>query len=80
MGRAYIISGNAQREERCEYPLQALREIVVNIIVHRDYMKSNDSVIKFFDDRIVTVQPFLDRINRIDRNFFSSCRSFSSDS
>jgi len=47
MGRAYIISGNAQREERWEYPLEALREIVVNMIVHRDYMNSNDSVIKF---------------------------------
>lgn len=57
MGRAYIISGNAQREERWEYPLEALREIVVNMIVHRDYMNSNDSVIKFFDDRIEFFNP-----------------------
>ena len=57
MGRAYIISGNAQREERWEYPLEALREIVVNMIVHRDYMNSNDSVIKFFDDHIEFFNP-----------------------
>jgi len=57
MGRAYIISGNAQCEERWEYPLEALREIVVNMIAHRDYMNSNDSVIKFFDDRIEFFNP-----------------------
>jgi ATP-dependent DNA helicase RecG len=57
MGRAYIISGTAQREERWEYPLDALREIVVNMIVHRDYMSSNDSVIKVFDDHIEFFNP-----------------------
>ena len=57
MGRSYIISGKAQREERWEYPLDALREIVVNMIVHRDYMSSNDSVIKVFDDHIEFFNP-----------------------
>ncbi len=57
MGRSYIISGKAQREERWEYPLDALREIVVNMIVHRDYMSSNDSVIKVFDDYIEFFNP-----------------------
>jgi ATP-dependent DNA helicase RecG len=57
MGRSYIISGKAQREERWEYPLDALREIVVNMIVHRDYMSSNDSVIKIFDDHISFFNP-----------------------
>lgn len=49
--------GYAQREERWEYPLEALRELVVNMIVHRNYMNSNDSVIKFFDDRIEFFNP-----------------------
>ena len=57
MGRSYIISGKAQREERWEYPSDALREIVVNMIVHRDYMSSNDSVIKIFDDHISFFNP-----------------------
>lgn len=57
MGRSYIISGKAQREERWEYPLEALRELVVNMIVHRDYMSSNDSVIKIFDDHISFFNP-----------------------
>ncbi|MEA3228928.1 MAG: putative DNA binding domain-containing protein, partial [Campylobacterota bacterium] len=31
----YIITGNPQREEKYDYPLEAIREIVVNMVVHR---------------------------------------------
>jgi len=57
LNRSYIITGDKQREERWDYPLEALREIVVNMIVHRDYMDSNDSIIKIFDDRIEFFNP-----------------------
>jgi len=57
LNRSYIISGDKQREERWDYPLEALREIVVNMIVHRDYMNSNDSQVKIFDDRIEFFNP-----------------------
>lgn len=57
LNKEYIISGNAQRQERWEYPLEALREIIINAIVHRDYSKSSDSVIKIFDDRIEFYNP-----------------------
>ncbi len=50
----YIITGNPEREERYDYPLDAIREIVLNMIVHRDY---SDSVIKIFDDRIEFFNP-----------------------
>ena len=50
--KAYIITGNPRREERWDYPMDALREIVINMIVHRDYRSANDSTIKIFDDRI----------------------------
>ena len=53
----YIITGNAQREERFDYPVEAIREIVVNMIVHRDYRDSGDSIIKIFDDRIEFFNP-----------------------
>jgi ATP-dependent DNA helicase RecG len=49
--------GDKQREERWDYPLEALREIVVNMIVHRDHMASSDSMIKIFDDRIEFFNP-----------------------
>jgi ATP-dependent DNA helicase RecG len=57
LNRSYIITGDKQREERWDYPLPALREIVVNMIVHRDYMSSSDSMIRIFDDRIEFFNP-----------------------
>jgi ATP-dependent DNA helicase RecG len=41
--KAYIITGNPKREERWDYPMDALREIIINMIVHRDYRSANDS-------------------------------------
>ena len=55
--KAYIITGNPRREERWDYPMEALREIVINMIVHRDYRSANDSTIKVFDDRIEFFNP-----------------------
>lgn len=55
--KAYIITGNPRREERWDYPMDALREIVINMIVHRDYRSANDSTIKIFDDRIEFFNP-----------------------
>ena len=53
----YIITGEPQRTERFDYPLDAIREIVINMIVHRDYRDSSASVIKIFDDRIEFYNP-----------------------
>ncbi len=55
--KEYIITGKKQRDEVWEYPLNAIREIVINMIVHRDYMHSGDSGIKIFDDRIEFFNP-----------------------
>jgi ATP-dependent DNA helicase RecG len=55
--KTYIITGNPRREERWDYPMDALREIVINMIVHRDYRSANDSTIKIFDDRIEFFNP-----------------------
>ncbi len=57
INKSYIITGNLQREERWDYPLAALREIVVNAIVHRDYRDASDSIVKIFDDRIEFYNP-----------------------
>ena len=54
----YIITdAQISRIERFDYPLDAIREIVVNMIVHRDYKDSGASVIKIFDDRIEFYNP-----------------------
>ena len=53
----YIITGDPQRIERFDYPLDAIREIVVNMVVHRDYRDSNGSIIKIYDDRMEFYNP-----------------------
>ena len=53
----YIITGEPQRIERFDYPLDAIREIVVNMVVHRDYRDSSASIIKIYDNRIEFYNP-----------------------
>jgi len=53
----YIITGEPQHTERFDYPVDAIREIVINMIVHRDYRSSSASIIKIFDNRIEFFNP-----------------------
>lgn len=53
----FVITGNAQREEQYNYPLEAIREIVLNMIVHRDYRDSSNSIVKIFDNKIEFYNP-----------------------
>jgi ATP-dependent DNA helicase RecG len=45
------------RTEIPEYPLDALRELVLNAIIHRDYMSPADIQIKIFDNYISFFNP-----------------------
>ena len=55
---AFEITGMpTQRSEIFEYPLPALREIVLNAIIHRDYMSPIDIQIKIFDNYITFYNP-----------------------
>jgi ATP-dependent DNA helicase RecG len=45
------------RTEIPEYPLDALRELVLNAVIHRDYMSPADIQIKIFDNRISFFNP-----------------------
>ena len=55
---AYEITGKTtQRTEIFEYPLPALREIVLNTIIHRDYTSPMDVQIKIFDQKITFFSP-----------------------
>jgi ATP-dependent DNA helicase RecG len=45
------------REEKWEIPLDALRESILNAIIHRDYSVKSFVYIKFYDEKIVIANP-----------------------
>lgn len=57
ISKRFVITGKAQRDEVWEYPLDAVRGIVLNMIVHRDYRASADSTIKILQNRIEFYNP-----------------------
>ncbi|WP_045220389.1 ATP-binding protein [Desulfonatronum thioautotrophicum] len=57
ISKRYLITDKAQRTEVWEYPLEAVREVVINMIVHRDYRASADSTLKIFNDRMELFNP-----------------------
>lgn len=61
MGHSTIINPkNGKREDRSEYPLNALREAILNALVHRDYSMYSENMpieIKMFRDRIEIHNP-----------------------
>jgi len=52
-----ITGKKVERTEIFEYPLDAIREIVLNYIIHRDYTSPVDNQIKIFDQKIVFFNP-----------------------
>lgn len=46
-----------RREEKFEYPIKALREAIINALIHRNYFETGDIRIFIFDDRIEIINP-----------------------
>lgn len=56
--KTYSFIEGAQRFDIPEYPLEVIRECLINAIVHRDYFdKNTETFIKVFTDRIEFVNP-----------------------
>lgn len=58
--KATKINVNGDREDVLEYPLKAIREIILNALIHRDYSihTENEPIrIMIFDDRIEVTNP-----------------------
>ncbi|MBI4678893.1 MAG: putative DNA binding domain-containing protein [Elusimicrobia bacterium] len=52
------LEGGARRVERPAYPQEAIRETIVNALVHRDYLlSSTDIELSVYEDRIEAVSP-----------------------
>ena len=53
-----VITGKPQHDIKHDYPEEAIREIVLNMLVHRDYLDHGGvSIIKIFDDRMEFTNP-----------------------
>ncbi|HEX9725170.1 MAG TPA: ATP-binding protein [Vicinamibacteria bacterium] len=52
------VDGGGQRRERSDYPLEALREAIVNAVAHRDYTISvMDIELSIYVDRLEVISP-----------------------
>ena len=54
---SFEFDGTLQRKERFAYPLKALREALLNAVVHRDYRNASDVQIKIYDDHLTIFSP-----------------------
>jgi ATP-dependent DNA helicase RecG len=57
INKEVIITGTPENTQKWQYPIEAIREIVMNMIIHRDYRSSSDSIVKIFDNRIEFYNP-----------------------
>lgn len=55
--KAYVSYNGFQRYERFPLPKEALREAILNAVVHRDYASPMPTQIKIFDDQLVIYNP-----------------------
>lgn len=53
----WLVPGKVQREEKHEYPPDAIREAIVNAVVHRDYTSPSKVQVRIFDDYIEIWNP-----------------------
>jgi ATP-dependent DNA helicase RecG len=57
INKRVIITGEARNTQKWQYPMEAIREIVINMIIHRDYRSASDSIVKVFDNKIEFYNP-----------------------
>ncbi|ODS37517.1 MAG: hypothetical protein A7316_01650, partial [Candidatus Altiarchaeales archaeon WOR_SM1_86-2] len=54
---AWTVPGQVEREEKWEYPPDAIREAIANAVAHRDYCSTANVHVSIFDDRIEVWNP-----------------------
>ena len=53
----FVMTGRPAREEVWDYPLEALREAVINAICHRDYTIPSNTEVRIYDDKLIVWNP-----------------------
>ena len=51
------IDGNMRREKTWHYPWEAVREIIINALVHRDWTRTVDIEVSCYSDRLEVISP-----------------------
>ncbi|MCW3807458.1 RNA-binding domain-containing protein [Plebeiibacterium marinum] len=53
----YEFTGDLSRKDKWQFPLQAIRELLLNAIIHKDYRNPTDVIIKIYDNEIQFSNP-----------------------
>jgi len=53
----FVMSGKPEREQIWDYPLEALREAIINAVCHRDYTIPSNTEVRIYDDRLIVWSP-----------------------
>ncbi|MBT9170049.1 MAG: hypothetical protein DDT18_00387 [Actinobacteria bacterium] len=51
------MTGRPAREQIWDYPLEALREALINAVCHRDYTIPSNTDVRIYDDRLIVWSP-----------------------
>lgn len=54
---SFRTSKSFQRDDKFEYPLKALREAIINALIHRNYQETADVRVFIFDNRFEVISP-----------------------
>ncbi len=57
INKEVIVTAQPHNVQKWQYPIEALREIITNMIVHRDYRLTSDSIVKIFNHKIEFFNP-----------------------
>jgi ATP-dependent DNA helicase RecG len=53
----FVMTGRPEREEVWDYPLNAVREAIINAVCHRDYTIPSNVEVRIYDDRLIVWSP-----------------------
>lgn len=53
----FVMTGKPEREQIWDYPLEALREAIINAVCHRDYSIPSNTEVRIYDDSLIVWSP-----------------------
>ncbi|MGP8320117.1 MAG: ATP-binding protein [Methanosarcinaceae archaeon] len=53
----FVMTGKPERDQIWDYPLEALREALINAVCHRDYTIFSNIEVRIYDDKLIIRSP-----------------------